>query len=291
MEGAMRKLWVYFNNPEADLNIDECGIQTYDEVETYQYKVYQNYVLHLVVDGEGFFEVEGKEYRLSKDEGYIIRHSDDVRYYPNLEHPWTTYWIGLKGDKLDEYLTGTLLKNEHVIKFHPNGKTQGVIKNICETTLKNESNLPNEFWYKSQLYLLFNYIKKEFSVKNTTNSLVSKELAEVAYHYIYTNYMNEISIEEVAEYLAVSRSYLYKLFKKKYDFSPQQFLLDRRLTVAASMLLTTDDTISTISQKVGFRDPLYFSKSFSNYYDLSPSKFREQHDYDSYLESWEKFGD
>lgn len=103
--------------------------------------------------------------------------------------------------------------------------------------------------------------------------------------------MNEISIEEVAEYLAVSRSYLYKLFKKKYDFSPQQFLLDRRLTVAASLLLTTDDTISAISQKVGFHDPLYFSKSFSNYYDLSPSKFREQHDYDSYLESWEKFGD
>lgn len=189
------------------------------------------------------------------------------------------------------YGLDSLLKNEHVIKFHPNGKTQEVIKNICETTLKNESNLPNEFWYKSQLYLLFNYIKKEFSVKNTTNSLVSKELAEVAYHYIYTNYMNEISIEEVAEYLAVSRSYLYKLFKKKYDFSPQQFLLDRRLTVAASLLLTTDDTISAISQKVGFHDPLYFSKSFSNYYDLSPSKFREQHDYDSYLESWEKFGD
>ena len=287
----MRNLWVYFNNSESDLNIDECGIQTYDKFEIYQYKVLQNFVLHLVMDGEGFFEINGQKYPLNKGEGYIIRNSDNVLYYPKANNPWTTYWIGLKGDKLEEYLNGTLLKNEHVIKFHPNGKTQEVIKNICETTQMNESNLPDEFWYKSQLYLLFNYIKKEFSVKNNTNSLTSKELAEVAYHYIYTNYMNEISIEEVAEYLAVSRSYLYKLFKKKYDFSPQQFLLDRRLTVAASMLLTTDDTISTISQKVSFHDPLYFSKSFSNYYDLSPSKFREQHDYDSYLESWEKFGD
>lgn len=51
----MRNLWVYFNNSESDLNIDECGIQTYDESEIYQYKVYQNFVLHLVVDGEGFF--------------------------------------------------------------------------------------------------------------------------------------------------------------------------------------------------------------------------------------------
>lgn len=51
----MRNLWAYFNNSESDLNIDECGIQTYDEFEIYQYKVYQNFVLHLVVDGEGFF--------------------------------------------------------------------------------------------------------------------------------------------------------------------------------------------------------------------------------------------
>lgn len=285
----MRNLWVYFNNSESDLYIDECGIQTFEAEEIYQYKVYQNYVLHFVAEGEGFFEVNGHKYHLFKGDGFIIRNSDDVYYFPNIENPWVTYWIGLNGDKLEEYLSGTMLKNEYVIKFHQNGKTQEIIKNICETTLKNESDLPDEFWYKSLLYLLFNYIKKEFSVKNISNSLVSKELAEVAYHYIYTNYMNAINIEDVANYLAISRSYLYKLFKKKYGFSPQQFLLDRRLTVAASLLLTTDEPINSISQKVGFHDALYFSKSFTNYYDLSPSKFREQHDYDSYLESWEKF--
>ena len=68
----MRNLWVYFNNPEADLNIDECGIQTYNEVETYQYKVYQNYVLHLVVDGEGFLRLRDKNTVLARTKAILF---------------------------------------------------------------------------------------------------------------------------------------------------------------------------------------------------------------------------
>lgn len=285
----MRNLWVYFNNTESDLTIDECGIQTYDEFEDYQYRVYQNFVLHLVVSGEGYFEVQGEKYVLKPNMGYIIRNSESVHYYSNPENPWTTYWIGLNGTKLDYYLSGTVLQNEHVIKYLYTGKTQEIIKNICETTLENESSLPDEFWYKSQLYLLFNYIKQEFSVKHIANSLVSADLADVAYHYIYTNYMNDINVDLVSDYLGISRGYLYKLFKKKYSFSPQQFLLDRRLTIAASLLLTSKETITHVSQMVGFNDALYFSKRFSKYYGMSPTKFREQHSYDSYKESWEKY--
>lgn len=68
----MRNLWVYFNNSESDLNIDECGIQTYDKFEIYQYKVYQNFVLHLVMDGEGFLRLTGKSTLLTRGKAILF---------------------------------------------------------------------------------------------------------------------------------------------------------------------------------------------------------------------------
>lgn len=284
----MRKLWVYFKHDIADLNIDECGIQEYSPEEEYQYNVYQNFVIHYVVSGEGYFTINHTTYHLKKGDGYIIRNSEFVHYFPNQSNPWTTMWVALSGEKLNDYLLGTKFLNESVIRFHDNGHSQKIIEDICSYTLSNQNELPGDFWYKSKAYLLLHHIKHEFANMEYSLSSLSKNAAEIAYDYINNNYMKDISIETVANYIGISRSYLYKLFKNKYNFSPQQFLLDKRLTIAASLLLTSNLSINEIADNIGFKDPLYFSKSFTKYYHESPTQYRKKHEF-VYKESWDKY--
>ncbi|MFK8243198.1 MULTISPECIES: helix-turn-helix domain-containing protein [unclassified Facklamia] len=284
----MRKLWVYFQNEDSDLNIDECGIQAFSVRESYSYNAYQHFVLHYVQSGEGYFEINQHRYHLKAGDGFIIRSSEYVTYYPELSNPWTTYWVGISGHDFEKYIGNTEIMTASVITYQNGGETQKIIQTICDTTLEKEANLPSMYWYKGQLFLLIEALTKEFSAQHYQRALSAKNAADTAYEYIYANYMKDITINHVAEYIGVSRSYLYKLFKQKFLFSPQQFLLDRRLTIAASLLLTTDLSMAEVAEKVGFKDALYFSKSFSKYYGKSPSKFRAQHDYDSYKESKDK---
>lgn len=285
----MRNLWLFFQNEEADLNLDECGIQTYSPSEAYDYNVYQTFVIHYVDAGYGYLEVEGKKYRLGPGDGYVIKASQHVKYYPDTREPWVTYWVGISGRQLDTYIKGTQLHKTSFITFLEDGYAQLLIKEICHTSLELKNSLPTPFWYKSKLYLLMDAIQKELTHRLAKTTHTSEDLSKIAYQYINNNYMKPITIDGIASFLGISRSYFYKIFKNRYKVSPNQYLLDRRLTIAASLLLSTNHTISEVAEKVGFTDPLYFSKRFSNYYAISPRSFRKQSNYDSYKESWEKF--
>lgn len=285
----MRKLWLFFQNEEAELNLDECGIQPYSINEKYDYNVYQNFVIHYVDYGVGYLEIDGKKYRLEKGDGYVIKASQHVKYYADPDEPWTTYWVGLSGNNLHQMLHGTILQNGSFFSFIKGGHAQLIIKEICDTTLQLNESIPSSYWYKAKIYMLIDTIRKELSYQFTQELPSAKNLAEIAYDYINNNYMKQISIESISRYLGVSRSYFYKIFKQKYQVSPHQYLHDRRQTIAASLLLSTTLTIAEIAERCGYQDPLYFSKSFSTYYNESPTQFRKNQDYDSYKESWEKF--
>lgn len=283
----MRKLWVHFQQSNSNLNIDECGIQVYSSDESYQYRVYQNFVLHYIDQGEGFLEINNIKYHLKKGDGYIIQKSQDVYYYPNKNNPWTTYWVGLSGSELYDALSKTSLLVHPYTHFADNGQSQKIIKNICHTTLNQEYLLPSEFWYRSQIYLLLHQLTTEFSTYYPSDITPYTNSSEIAYNYITNNYMNDISIADIAQFMGVSRSYLYKLFKQNYGMSPQQFLINKRLSISASLLQTTRLSISQISYLVGFKDPLYFSKIFSKSYHVAPSIFRKQHSIEP-LNIWDK---
>ena len=58
--------------------------------------------------------------------------------------------------------------------------------------------------------------------------------------------------------------------------SPQQFLIQFRITKAAQLLVETNLSVADISRSCGYNDPLAFSKSFKKIKSLSPTDFRLQ---------------
>ncbi len=82
-------------------------------------------------------------------------------------------------------------------------------------------------------------------------------------------------IEEICKKMAVSRTQLHRKLKALTGKSTSIFIRDIRLTEAKKMLKTTQHTISEIAYSVGFSNPNYFTKLFSEKYKHSPTKERE----------------
>lgn len=97
-----------------------------------------------------------------------------------------------------------------------------------------------------------------------------------AVQFIRHNYYRELNVQEIADSIGITRSYLSTCFKSVYQLSVQEYMTEYRLGKAREMLADSDSKIKEIAFYVGYRDELYFSKAFKKKYGMSPRSFRQQ---------------
>ncbi len=82
-------------------------------------------------------------------------------------------------------------------------------------------------------------------------------------------------LNELSRSAGVNPSHLCRLFKRFGHGTPHGELTRRKMNHAASLLLTTPDLVKTIALKVGFDDPLHFSRVFRRQFGCSPLAFQQ----------------
>ena len=86
---------------------------------------------------------------------------------------------------------------------------------------------------------------------------------------------SEVSVDDLAAEMSLSRVQLYRKIKTITGSSPVELLRTTRLKRAYQMLLTTDKSVSEVAYAVGFTAPSYFSKCFKEEYGMVPGDIRK----------------
>ncbi|NME68618.1 hybrid sensor histidine kinase/response regulator transcription factor [Flammeovirga aprica] len=160
----------------------------------------------------------------------------------------------LKGysTKADAYITKPFNKQELLVR----------IQGILENRRILQSKFREHFLVKEDVV--------EFS--NNDEKLIKSFTAIVEDNLDNT----ELSVEEVAQQLFISRSQLHRKIKALTGKSSSVFMRDIRLRYSAELLKNSDAVISDIAYQTGFNTPAYFTKCFSDLYGVTPKKYREQ---------------
>ena len=85
----------------------------------------------------------------------------------------------------------------------------------------------------------------------------------------------ELSVEDLADDMNLSRVQLYRKVKALTGSSPVELLRTARLNRAYQMLLTTDKNVSEVAYDVGFSAPAYFTKCFKDEFGMVPGDVRK----------------
>jgi AraC-like DNA-binding protein len=93
--------------------------------------------------------------------------------------------------------------------------------------------------------------------------------------YIHTNYARQITLDELATIVSLSKSSVLELFKKNLHISPINYLIEYRLKWAAKLILDTEKSISAIAADTGFENIGYFCRKFKSLFGMSPSEYRK----------------
>lgn len=94
--------------------------------------------------------------------------------------------------------------------------------------------------------------------------------------YIKQNLSMQLSIQQIAENIYVSKSTLTKRFQKELHMSVNEYICSTIMAEAERLLMTSNISIRELSQKFGYADQLYFSRRFKDKFGMSPREYRKE---------------
>ena len=92
--------------------------------------------------------------------------------------------------------------------------------------------------------------------------------------YLNDSLDSEIKLDALARLAGMSVGTFIKAFRQAFHTTPYQFLLDRRIDRAKTLLLTTSLSITEISSAVGFSTPSHFATAFGRRVGVTPRNYR-----------------
>ncbi|ELU5587220.1 AraC family transcriptional regulator [Clostridium perfringens] len=270
----MQILWKKYIKENFEMNVDECGIEQGIPGLGYKYEVLKNAVIHYVTKGYGTFNFNGKVYNLKQGDIFILLKGMQVDYVASIDDPWEYYWIGFSGSNANEYLNRTSITNSCVANCKENSKIPQIILNMCEISKNYNPSSSDDILLLKELYSLLYALIEEFPKPFEYKDKELHTYIQDALNFINSNYMNSITVQEIADYVNLSRSYLYKMFIKNLGISPQRYLINLRMYKATLLLKGTKLPIGEVASRVGYSDSLLFSKTFSKHFSMSPLNYR-----------------
>lgn len=103
-----------------------------------------------------------------------------------------------------------------------------------------------------------------------------ESLFEQVSSYIHNNYMEDLTVKELAEINEVNENQLFYAFNKYAGMGTGEYIIQCRLNYAKKLLTSSESTVCSIAESVGYADPLYFSRIFKKNFGIAPSIYREQ---------------
>ena len=110
---------------------------------------------------------------------------------------------------------------------------------------------------------------------NTSTKIEILRRLNLAKEYLYSNYNQNISLDDLAEHSCLSVNHLLRTFKQAFNLTPHQFLIQLRLKRAQLLLKSTSYPINEVVNLIGFECPSSFIRLFKTHYNITPLKYRQ----------------
>lgn len=270
---------IFPNENFVDLSLYQYGMEQCPPAYSFGPATRNHYLFHYVLSGTGRLIANDSkgishEYQIRSGEGFIIFPRQINTYIADPKLPWEYIWIEFDGMRAREIIETAGLSPDHPV-YHASYKD--LRENMKDEMIYiAEHHDATPFHLMGHLYLFIDYLSRSSSSQITASGRVRDFYIKEALNYIEQNFQNDISVENIASFCGLNRTYFGRIFKETVGKSPQQFLLSYRMAKAAELLKLTELSISDIGNAVGYPNQLHFSRAFKNVYGVSPREWRNK---------------
>ncbi|OLS42189.1 AraC family transcriptional regulator [Bacillus sp. MRMR6] len=232
------------------------------------------YILIYCADGEGWVELEGSNlFKLKANMFVVIPAGTPHRYGASEKNPWSIYWFHIKGTEVEGIIETFGLTNGPIeIPFSGGVKLAELFHECYETLIHKTYSLQHHLLVSQTMKYLLSTIGL-LSIR-TQQEVKSNYYIEKAIQYMNEHLHQQITLQDVSDFIGLSKQHLIFLFKQETSFTPIDYFLRLKIHRSCQMLDLTNLTIKQIALSVGMDDPYYFSRVFKKIIGCSPSQYR-----------------
>ncbi|MCI1882578.1 MAG: AraC family transcriptional regulator [Sporolactobacillus sp.] len=232
------------------------------------------YILILCTKGKGMVVCQNRKHQLIANTLIIIPHGEPHQYYTDENNPWDIYWAHFAGGLTDEYL---ILKNNQ--PYFTDRLTINEIDNIKGRIWQMINIFRNGFSFANVVYVgeIMQLLLTEIFLQNQDREPVDQLYNQLfcrAVKFMYDHLEQKLTLNGLAARLNISVSYLNRLFKQYSSRTPMAYFTQLKMNQAVWYLQYTDDSISDVAERFGYKDVYYFSRMFKQKMGKSPRNYR-----------------
>ena len=266
-----------FKDKSRPLIVGSCGtyrLRTKQKLPTWSPRGRVDYQLLYVAAGKTHFFIEGEEKIVTAGHMVLFRPKEEQHYEYYGEDKPEVYWVHFTGSDVRNILRHfDIPTDEHVFFSGMPSAYATLFKQMIEEF--QTCRVGYEEMLEMCLRQLFMLIQRTRLEKPAIVTTQVQEEMNLARQYFHEHYNEPINIDEFAQSRHVSISLFMRNFKKVFNVSPKQYILNIRMNNAQSLLETTDYSVTEIAAIVGYDNPLYFSRLYHKQKGQSPSDYRK----------------
>lgn len=261
--------YYHYSETGVDLVLTECGYEKCDPRHYWEGRK-GFHVIHVVLSGCGTLRFGDEVYPARSGDIFYINPDRDVIYRADEEDPWEYRWVGFVGTKAVAALNETVLPQKVVTTLSKVEVLAERMRQIYECASQGSER--GDLMALGHMYFFLSELLEQCGTQGRDGD-AAVEYVHRATDYIREHYAERMSVDDVCQFLSISRSYLYKLFKRYYGMSPSNYLIRFRLEKARELLNAQQYPVNEVAERVGFSDHPYFTKRFRMVYDMTPREY------------------
>ena len=205
---------------------------------------FNNYLIMYTICGRIWCYENDKKIAVNPGECVLMDLHESHLYHFEKDNPSKIAWVHINGHPSSKIISYIKTISTLPVKL----KKSSIFQSILE--LFEISNQPDpDIFKQSQLCysLILEFLKEEYNChKNIKENPKQKDFKRKTWHYISHNIHKDITLDELAEHVSLSKYYFIHTFETAFGMTPIQFITEERIRQAKYQLLNTKEPIYKI---------------------------------------------
>ena len=258
---------------ENDLFVCQFGVQDCDPGHSFGPAVRDHYLIHFVASGCGTLFTNGWAYPVSEGQGFLILPGEETFYQASDTTPWHYAWVGFKGREAESLIQTAGLDGLHRVFSCPDAQAAW----LALEQMRSDARMLR----LSQLAVigsLLRFLSLIAPVKDPNASIPqTRQYCEKALWFMEGRFDRDVSVQETADFVGLSRSHLYRVMMEEHGCSPKEMLMRIRMQHAEQLLEQTSLTLDEVAHRVGLRTGAQLGAAFRSAHGVSPGQYRKEY--------------
>jgi AraC-like DNA-binding protein len=256
----------------SELFLDTCGYDAGGPNYRIDRTEFHGYGVEYVTRGRGVFRDDARTQVLSAGMVFCYSRLIPHSYWSDARQPLEKYWIAFKGTGAEGLLQDAFGGISGALYLREPAAVCGLFEAILRDA--DEAGSFTEEVCEHYLRVLL-YKIRTYAVQKPGRGTGALNVLRECRAYLDANYERLTSPFPAARQNGISDTYLCHLFRRFCGLSPHQYLLSRKMSKAATFLVSTRQPVKQVAHELHFSDQYAFSRAFKRHFGVSPMQYRE----------------